>query len=271
MKNKGVILAIDAAWSATEPSGVALLEQAGRQQWQCRAVAPSYAQFLALAKGQPVNWQEKPVGKAPDVQQLLAASSQLLENQQVNLVTVDMPVSNVPITGYRMAEREIARGFSKYGCAAHAPSASRPGKISEAYTDTLAGLGFELGVNNTQPGTLNRLLEVYPHPALMRLMEADYRLEYKAAKTSRYWPDLEVEQRKQKLFYIYKCILAKLAQTITNVPDFLPADFSGQTFSNLKRYEDAIDALVCGWVGIQYLQGKAKAYGDETGAIWVPG
>jgi hypothetical protein len=34
----------------------------------------------------------------------------------------------------------------------------------------------------------------------------------------------------------------------------------------LKRYEDA---LVCGWIGIAYLQGRCAPYGDETAAIWT--
>jgi predicted RNase H-like nuclease len=40
--------------------------------------------------------------------------------------------------------------------------------------------------------------------------------------------------------------------------------------SGLKRYEDALDALVCAWVGAKYLLGEAVAYGDGTAAIWVP-
>ena len=102
-------------------------------------------------------------------------------------------------------------------------------------------------------------------------MSSDYRLEYKAAKTSRYWPELGIKQRKQKLFYIYKSILAKLGQYITSIPDFLPEDFEAMTFSALKRFEDAIDALVCGWVGVEYFNNNVMAYGDKTGAIWVPG
>jgi predicted RNase H-like nuclease len=39
--------------------------------------------------------------------------------------------------------------------------------------------------------------------------------------------------------------------------------------AQLKRYEDALDAVVCAWVGIQYLEGKARAYGDATSAVWA--
>ena len=50
----------------------------------------------------------------------------------------------------------------------------------------------------------------------------------------------------------------------------LPSAEDLSSFSHLKRYEDTIDALICAWVGMKYLDGKAHAYGDETAAIWVP-
>lgn len=263
------ILAIDAAWTASEPSAVALLQQVS-EHWHCRAVAPSYAQFIALSEGQAVNWADKPGGQLPNVEQLLAAARQLLGEREINIITVDMPISTSPITGYREAERSIARAFSNKGCAAHSPSATRPGKISKAYTRDLEQLGFELGVKNTQAGTSHRMLEVYPHPALLKLMNADYRLEYKATKTSRYWPELSVSERKQKLLKVYRNILQALGKDISNIQLDLPDELVTQPFSQFKRYEDAIDALICGWVGIQYLQGKATAHGDGSGAIWVP-
>jgi predicted RNase H-like nuclease len=262
------ILAIDAAWTASEPSAVALLQQLDNH-WHCRALAPSYAQFISLSNDLPVDWSKKTTGQVPDMAQLLNAAINI-SGQKPAIITVDMPVSNVLITGYRAAERAIAKAFSKKGCAAHAPSATRPGKISEAYTKRLEQHGFELGVVGTEAGTVNRLLEVYPHPALLRLMNAEYRLEYKAGKTSRYWPELSISERKQKLYYIYKNILAVLGQVIQDIDLDISESLIQQPFSHFKRYEDAIDALVCGWVGMQYLAGKASAHGDDSGAIWVP-
>jgi predicted RNase H-like nuclease len=42
------------------------------------------------------------------------------------------------------------------------------------------------------------------------------------------------------------------------------------SFSALKRYEDALDALICGWVGVEYLAGRAVPLGNEDAAIWCP-
>ena len=47
-----LVLGIDAAWTAHNPSGVALVQRAA-EGWQCMALAPSYDAFLALAAGQP--------------------------------------------------------------------------------------------------------------------------------------------------------------------------------------------------------------------------
>ena len=50
----------------------------------------------------------------------------------------------------------------------------------------------------------------------------------------------------------------------------LPGPNSCKTLAGLKSYEDALDALVCAWVGTEYLAGRATAYGDCDAAIWVP-
>jgi len=38
----------------------------------------------------------------------------------------------------------------------------------------------------------------------------------------------------------------------------------------LKAYEDALDAIVCAWVAICALEGRAAPFGDDASAIWIP-
>jgi hypothetical protein len=38
----------------------------------------------------------------------------------------------------------------------------------------------------------------------------------------------------------------------------------------MKRYEDALDAILCAWVAIEFLEGNAEPLGDEQAAIWTP-
>ena len=42
------------------------------------------------------------------------------------------------------------------------------------------------------------------------------------------------------------------------------------TLTPKQANEDALDALIGGWVGIKYLEGDCTAYGDESAAIWIP-
>jgi hypothetical protein len=91
------ILALDAAWTAHEPTGVALLETTDAG-WRCVAVAPSYLDFLLLADGQPLDWARPAIsGSLPNPALLLQAAGKLLGGRAVDLVTVDMPMSTMAI------------------------------------------------------------------------------------------------------------------------------------------------------------------------------
>ena len=263
------ILAVDAAWTADNPSGICLLKEEN-DQFICVALTPSYDNFYEFAEGIEIDWDKEPVGNLPDVTHLLKSSSSLLNDQNVSLITVDMPISLSPITGRREAENAISKAFGAKGCGAHSPSILRPGKISTEFTNACLKHEYQFGDASTSVGQLNSVLEVYPHPAIMELLELDYRLTYKSGNTAKYWPELSIKERKAKLLAIYNDILTALSKKIEGIPLSLPEDLIERPFSHFKRYEDALDALVCAWIGMKYLAGEAKAYGDKTSAIWVP-
>jgi hypothetical protein len=50
----------------------------------------------------------------------------------------------------------------------------------------------------------------------------------------------------------------------------LEIDCAGKTLRCWKAWEDVIDAIVCCWVGLEWLADAAEPYGDEDAAIWVP-
>jgi hypothetical protein len=85
-------------------------------------------------------------------------------------------------------------------------------------------------------GTPNRLVEVYPHPALMTLTGADYRLPYKVSRSRKYWPDSTPAERRTNLLTQFKRILAALKAEIRDVPIELPDLTSAVPVSGLKRY-----------------------------------
>ncbi len=111
---------------------------------------------------------------------------------------------------------------------------------------------------------------MYPHPALLTLLGRDYRIPYKVSKSTKYWPHATVQERICKLLVQFSAIESALRHTFaeTHVP--LPAASEIQTLRQLKRYEDALDALISAWVGVEYAGGRATAYGDGNAAIWVP-
>ena len=122
------ILAIDAAWTARQPSGVALACNAG-ENWRCVGLAPSYIQFEHLAGGDPIDWGSKPKGSRPDLDRLLAVCRRLLDGEQVSLIAMDMPLSLEPITRRRAADDAVSRAYGNKGCAVHSPSPARPGRL----------------------------------------------------------------------------------------------------------------------------------------------
>lgn len=265
------VLGIDAAWTEKNPSGVALV-CGSSDDWTCRALAPSYASFLASCQGTPVNWaKDKPTGGRPDVAALLGASRGLLGGKcPVAVVALDIPISKSPITGRRLADDQLSAAFGARGCAAHSPNSRRPGAIGRTLSDGLAASGYTIAATETPAGTPHRAIEVYPHPALLRLLQADYRVPYKAGKSRRYWPNADATQRRANLLRQMAEIGGELNARIRGAEPVLQILAGATSFAQLKRFEDAIDALICAWCGIRYLAGQAMAYGDEAAAIWVP-
>jgi predicted RNase H-like nuclease len=264
-----VILGIDAAWTEKEPSGVALIvsEPSG---WRCVGVAPSCDSFLALAQGNPINWNApKYPGSAPDALRLLQAARNLA-GAPVDIITIDMPVSTVPIVGRRAADEAISRRFGGQGCSTHSPSSIRPGPMGATLTSQFAGAGYSIATASTPCGTRTRLVEVYPHPALLALLQRNYRVSYKVSKSGRYWPNLSKTERMSNLITVFTAIHAGLAASIDSCRLPIPIPGNSLTLASLKRFEDALDALVCAWIGARYSVGSAVAYGDEAAAIWCP-
>ncbi len=265
------ILEIDAAWTANNPSGVALVRGKGKK-WQCLAVAPSYESFVALADDGQVNWQKKEFkGSHPDVSRLLVAAEKLA-GKPVDLVAIDMPVSRKKITSRREADDQISREFGDRNCGAHSPSPARPGTLGEDLTRAFKSSGFNLVTDIIEkPSEAGKvLIEVYPHPALLSLLQADQRVQYKVSKSLSYWQEASVPKRINNLLEIYQAILEKLSERFSGLGELIRFDREITCLAHLKKYEDALDALICAWVGVEFLGGRVIPLGDDTAAIWCP-
>jgi predicted RNase H-like nuclease len=263
------ILGIDAAWTPGQPAGVALVERSAGD-WHTVAVAPSYDAFIDLADGSEVDWRgSRPGGQWPPIGELLAAADRLCGGD-VELVTVDMPIANEPVTSRREADRAVARAFGKRWCATHSPTPARPGKLGEYLMSVLREHGFPLVTAPQQLDVQRCSAEVYPHPALLALLGDEYRVPYKVSRSGRYWPGATVGERIGRLLGQMARIEEALDDRLGPTGIRLPRADRVPSLAHLKRYEDALDALVCAWVGACILDGRAQAFGDETAAIWIP-
>lgn len=267
--NSPCVLGIDAAWTAHQPSGIALVQNTSTG-WSCLAVAPSYEAFIAQAAGQAWDPEQKATGCRPDPAALLKACQQLA-GAEVSCVSVDMPLATTPITSRRAADTAISSRFGAKGCAVHSPSAERPGAIADQLRADFAALGYPLHTNGNEQAA-PALIECYPHVALLALLKRDYRLPYKVSRSGQYWKaeQLSRTERIERLLEQFQEIRDGLDEHINGIPAFIPEPSEVTTLASLKPVEDMLDGLICAWIGIEQLEGRTVGLGDDTAAIWVP-
>ena len=260
------VLGIDAAWTAGQPSGVALAVEDERG-WTCAGVAPSYAEFVRLGSGATVDWLAPAVeGGQAEAGALLAAAGRLAPGAEVSVVAVDMPLAHGRVVGRRPCDDAITREFGGRGCGTHSPSERRPGPIADRLHRSFAGRGFVLATTASRDP--RSLVEVFPHTALLALLRVPYRVPYKASRAGRYWPEATPAERRERLLREWRRILRALRSRIAGID--LPLPRAPPAHGRMKRYEDALDALLCAWVGIEFLERRARAYGDADAVVWSP-
>jgi predicted RNase H-like nuclease len=258
------VLGIDAAWTLTQPSGVALAVERSRS-WHLIAATASYQRFYALTDCS-VPAEQRPSGSLPDVPRLLASASTLCDTR-VNLVAIDIPLARSPILGRRVSDNAVSRAYGGRKAATHTPNALRPGPLSEHLRQTFDRAGYPLLTSKMAP---MGLIEVYPHPALVELAGASIRLLYKASKVRSYWPNATRIERCVLLYRQWSEIVTLLEKRISGVMAELPRPEIGVSGIEIKAYEDSLDAVICAWVAICALEGRATPFGDQDSAIWIP-
>jgi predicted RNase H-like nuclease len=162
------VLGIDAAWTLSQPSGVAVMNETSNG-WRLIAAEASYQRFHALANG--LHPEERPKGSQPEPKELLSSSRKLC-GRPVDLVGIDMPLALAPIVGRRGCDNAVSKAYGARKCGTHTP-ATRPGPVSDDLTRGFMEAGYPLLTRiAARPG----VIEVYPHPALVELAGAPERL-----------------------------------------------------------------------------------------------
>lgn len=223
------ILAIDAAWTVPQPSGVALLQQVA-DRWRCIAVAPSYADFGRLARGLAVDWSSPTIlVTAPGASALLDAALRLA-GTGVNLVVPDMPLCTTPITGRRFANAAVSRAFGGRGCSTHSPSTVRPWCPWGLSPGGVRRAGLTPSRCDDAGGLAAAHRRGVSHPALLALLSVERRVPCKLPKATRYWPEATAVQRRARLVGEWRNVATselpgcaqlrfeRLGETTTDVP-----------------------------------------------------
>jgi predicted RNase H-like nuclease len=256
------VLGIDAAWTEREPSGVALISDDG-SGWKLVDVTSSYDAFTRIDQFQKI---AKHRGSIPDASAIIQVATSKI-GSKINVVAIDMPLAMSPIVGRRASDNEISRIYGARHASTHTPSVTRPGRISDDLRIGFEQIGYPLAVSEFEG---QALLEVYPHPALIELAAADRRLPYKLSKIGKYWRDVVPGARRENLIKVWAEIIALLDARVQGVAKAMPLPIVAARGFELKAFEDALDAVVCAWVGACVMDRKAKAYGDDESAIWIP-
>lgn len=258
-----LILGIDAAWTKIGSSGIALLEtRNGRRT--VLAANSSYSEFLGDAAGDRQ--------LAPDAR-LLLQKAESIAGAAVDLVAMDMPMARTRITGRRVADNAISVAFSAQWASTHSPNKMRPGPFGERFANSFAKAGYRLATDSLQVTGGHALVEVYPLVALVRLMNVAVRPAYKVAKVAKYYrnivPPLTKEQRIEHLLETWAEILTALDREISDFHFELPQR-PLKSATELKPYEDKLDAIICAWVGACVVEKRAQPFGNHDCAIWAP-
>jgi predicted RNase H-like nuclease len=198
----------------------------------------------------------------------LLAACRRLAGRAPDLVALDMPLARTPIVGRRASDRAISSAFGAAKAATHSPSVLRPGPVADKLREDFAREGFPLCTAEglRSPG----IMEVYPHAALLALTGDRVRLTYKAGKTTTYWPDAPLAERQARVREVWRRIVGLLEPRIAGVAAALPPPGPDVRGRAAKAYEDSLDAVICAWVAISALEGRARAFGDAGSAVWVP-
>ncbi len=230
------ILGIDLAWGEKKNDGLCLLE-ASHQCARMKAVGYTHGDDALVA------WMQKHVGDDPA------------------MVLVDAPLVCPNSSGSRPVDKQISSMFWQQHAGCHSANSTkcpRPVRIAEK----LATCGFDIGWDTRESERL--LIEVYPHPAIVRFFDLDRIVKYKKGRVARKRQEF---RRLQGL--TRKCLDERFHDfhMTAELDGLLKEDWN-------KAVEDRTDAFLCALIGYNHylFQGaKSEAIGTRNaGFILLP-
>lgn len=170
--------------------------------------------------------------------------------QQGCLVAIDAPLTVPNRTGRRPAEAELGAVFGRYQACAHPTNRVRVGDASGSVRGERLVAALEERCFLHDPRLLarediRRVVEVYPHPAMVSLFGLSRTLKYKNKGQGRAilhgaWVDLHAHLR----------ALETAEPTLSGLDALLGVDVTLLRGTGLKNHEDQIDAVVCAYIAL---------------------
>lgn len=236
-------IGVDLAWGERRPTGVAVLDEAGRLvHLSSRTTDASVLEAVG------------PYAAGPCV------------------VAFDAPLVVANDTGSRPAEAALNLDFGRFDAGAHPANRGRP-----EFADTprgarlAAALGLDIDPTSRAP---RRAIEVYPHPATVVLFGLGRTLKYKQ-RSGR--PLAQLREELLRLMHLVEGL--RTADPVLQVSDhegwreLLAAVESATSKAGLRLAEDQVDAVLCAYVArFAHLRPeRTTTYGDlATGYIVTP-
>jgi len=236
-------IGVDLAWGERRPTGVAVLDEAGRLvHLSSRTTDASVLEAVG------------PYAAGPCV------------------VAFDAPLVVANDTGSGPAEAALNLDFGRFDAGAHPANRGRP-----EFADTprgarlAAALGLDIDPTSRAP---RRAIEVYPHPATVVLFGLGRTLKYKQ-RSGR--PLAQLREELLRLMHLVEGL--RTADPVLQVSDhegwreLLAAVESATSKAGLRLAEDQVDAVLCAYVArFAHLRPeRTTTYGDlATGYIVTP-
>jgi predicted RNase H-like nuclease/ppGpp synthetase/RelA/SpoT-type nucleotidyltranferase len=236
-------IGLDLAWGERRPTGVAVLDDAGR---------------LVHISAQTSD------------QTILAALEEYVDGPC--LVAVDAPLVVANATGNRPGEAALNRDFQRFEAGAHPANTGKPEFATTPRGARLARtLGLDVDPASRSP---RRAVEVYPHAATVALFRLGRTLKYKNR------PGRSLADQRSELLRLV-ALLEGLADADPPLQLSGHDGWSGLVSeiegagrkSELRHAEDPVDAVVCAYVALfaHRHPGRTTTYGDlESGYIVTP-
>ncbi len=187
------------------------------------------------------------------------------------VVAIDCPLAVPNPSGLRDCDRLVNECFRKFQAGVYPANRHNLGRYDglrgEDLTRALAADGFSV---DPRTWAERKVIEVYPHAAMVALFRLRRTLKYKPREGRAY----EVRWREMRKLQGHIRSLARARPAL--VPDGLDVRTrpEGLRGAALKGLEDRLDAIVCAYIGLLFgLEGprRCAVFGDrERGHIVIP-